>query len=1052
MSAQRQRWPKPRPGSRPKVPDAGGTRPRLYTIPPSAPFLSTLASAVLNGDLPVPGGTKPDALELPRAIIYLPTRRAVRALRDAFLDVAGGRAVLLPSIRALGDPDEDAAIIFGGEEEVFAGAGGARAIGPLERRLARMRLVLAWSKTLHESGKARADQAVSPVATPAQASYLAADLGNLMDFIESEEVDLSALEDLAPEEHAVHWQHTIEFLKIVTEHWPAHLAERRLVSPTARRNALMDFEADRLLAAPPAGPVIAAGSTGTVPATARLLNVIASLPNGAVVLPGLDFSLDPESWASLSEHPEHPQTGMAELLTKLGATRDDVAYVPGSEPGEAQQARLGFVSEMLRPAGETDRWQAFLQADAAPARLASGLAGLQRLETPTAHDEAEAIALVMRETIETPDKTAALITPDRTLARRVAARLKSYDLVIDDSAGVPVARTVPGGFLDLVISAAASDFAPPELMALLKHPLTLLGREPAKIREAARLLERIAFRDIYVGQGLEGAAEAVRAARDKEGRRSAVSRDDERVALRLVEDLQDAFAPLSALFADKHPHTAACLAEAHGAAAEALAKDRAGSSSHLWQGTAGEAMSVLLAELIAEGGSVLLAPADYAPFYRSLLAGRVARPRRPAHPRLFIWGPLEARLQQPDVVVLGSLNEGVWPRPQEASPWLSRPMVAKLGLPAPERRIGLSAHDFAQALAAPTVYLSRAVKVDGVPTVPSRWLQRLNALVEAAKLKGRIAPTQPWASWARERDGAPAFTPVDPPRPRPPVEARPRRLSVTRVEHLLANPYAIFARYILGLEALKPLGELPDNAMRGQIVHHALHEFALNHPKSLPEDIAAELIASADSLLAALGGSPRVEAFWRPGFARFAKWFAATEAARRSGVDRIVAEVDGALDLEIERGFRLTARADRIDLCEDGSAVIYDYKTGRVPTASHVDKLYAPQLPLEAAIVAGGGFAAVGSREVRGLTYIRASGRGDGGEQQQAANTSPASLSEKAFADLARLIEHFDRAETPYEAQRRPSTAFSRIYDYDDYAHLARLAEWETLGLEEDIW
>ena len=406
------------------MPDAGGTRPRLYTIPPSAPFLSTLASAVLNGDLPVPGGAKPDALELPRAIIYLPTRRAVRALRDAFLEAAGGRAVLLPSIRALGDPDEDAAIIFGGEgnaEEGFAGAGGARGIGPLERRLALMRLVLAWSKTLHESGKATPDEAVPPVATPAQASYLAADLGNLMDFIESEEVDLSALEELAPEEHAVHWQHTIEFLKIVTEHWPAHLAEHRLVSPTARRNALMDFEADRLLAAPPAGPVIAAGSTGTVPATARLLKVIASLPNGAVVLPGLDFSLDPESWASLSEHPEHPQTGMAELLTKLGATREDVAYVPGSEPSEAQQARLGFVSEILRPAGETDRWQAFLQDDAAPAKLTSGLAGLQTLETPTAHDEAEAIALVLRETIETPGKTAALITPDRTLARRVAA-------------------------------------------------------------------------------------------------------------------------------------------------------------------------------------------------------------------------------------------------------------------------------------------------------------------------------------------------------------------------------------------------------------------------------------------------------------------------------------------------------------------------------------------------------------------------------------------------------------------------------------------------------
>jgi double-strand break repair protein AddB len=1035
------------------VPDAPRPRPRLYTIPPSAPFLPTLASVVLNGDLPVTGGIKPDALMLPRAIIYLPTRRAVRALRDAFLDAAGGGAVLLPSIRALGDPDEDAAIIFGGEgnaEEGFAGAGGARAIGPLERHLALMRLVLAWSKNLRESGKAAPGQAVPPTATPAQASYLAADLANLMDFIESEEVDLSTLESLPPEEYAEHWAKTVEFLRIVTEHWPAHLHNNGLVSPTARRNALMAFEAQRLMDTPPAEPVIAAGSTGTVPATARLLKVIASLPNGAVVLPGLDLSLDEASWASLADHPEHPQAGMAELLNKLAATRDDVRYVKGSQPNVERRARLRFVSEVLRPAGDTDHWQHFLKEENASLPLA--LAGMQTLETPTAHDEAEAIALVLRETIETPDKTAALITPDRTLARRVAARLKSYDIVIDDSAGVPVAGTLPGAFLELVIGAAESGFAPRELMALLKHPLTLLGRDPEDMRKAALALELAAFRDIYIGQGLDGVATAVGKARhEEEYRRAEVTETEQQRALRLVDDLKRAFAPLSAFFGDPSAHSASRLAEAHGAAAEALARDRTGSSSHLWRGKAGEAMSVLLAEVIAEGHAIALKAEDYGPFYRSLLAGSVARPRRPAHPRLFIWGPLEARLQQPDVVILGGLNEGVWPRPQEASPWLSRPMAEALGLPAPERRIGLSAHDFAQALGAPTVYLSRAIRVAGVPTVPSRWLQRLNALVEAAKATQAIAPEQPFAAWARSRNAVHAFVPVDAPRPCPPVNDRPRRLSVTRIEHLMANPYAIFARYILRLEALKPLGELPDNAMRGQIVHHTLHEFAERFPRELPREIADKLIASADKYLDALGGSPRVEAFWRPGFARFAKWFAETEPLRRNGVTKVLAEVDGALDLEVEGGFRLTARADRIDRCEDGSVVIYDYKTGRVPSVSHVDALYAPQLPLEAAIAAGGGFAAVGApAAARDLQYVRITGRREGAEVQRASDQAPGDLAAKALADLTRLIEHFDRDDTPYEAQRRPSAAFDRIYDYDDYAHLARLAEWEILAPEED--
>lgn len=1028
--------------------DPAEARPRLYTIPPSAPFLSTLARAVLDGDLPMPGGAKPDPLTLPRVIIYLPTRRAVRALRDAFLDASGGKAALLPSIRALGDPDEDAAIIFGAEgdqDQGFAGAGGARAIGPLERRLALMRLVLRWSERWHESGIADPAGYGPPIATPAQASYLAADLGQLMDSVESEEVDLSAVQDLAPQEYAAYWQEIVEFLKIITENWPAYLRDNGLVSPMARRNLLMAFEAARLTANPRVGPVIAAGSTGTVPATARLLKVIASLPNGAVVLPGLDLSLNEASWASLPEHPEHPQAGMAELLNKLAATRDDVRYVLGSQPNVEHRARLRFVSEVLRPASDTDRWQTYLKSE--DASLPIALTGLQTLETPTAHDEAEAIALILRATIEIPGKTAALITPDRTLARRVAARLKAYDLVIDDSAGVPAARTLPGAFLNLVLSAAESDFAPPKLMALLKHPLTLIGRSPGDIREDARILERIAFRDVYVGQGVAGVADAVKAARDKKTRcRPSVSEVDHARAMRLVEDLAAAIAPLSTLFTDQVPHAPARLAEAHSAAAEALARDHTGSSSSLWQASAGEAMSVLLAELIAEGGKVSLRAADYPPFYRSLLAGRVARPRRPAHLRLAIWGPLEARLQQPDVVVLGSLNEGVWPRPQEASPWLNRPMADALGLPPPERRVGLSAHDFAQALGAPTVFLSRAIKVDGVPTVPSRWLQRLSALVEAAKLKHRTMAEQPYAAWARERDKAPQFALVSVPKPCPPVKDRPRKLSVTRIERMLANPYEIFARDILKLYPLTPLAKEPDAGLRGTMIHAALHDFTLRYQDHLPDDIERTLVAMADEQFADLGGSARVAAFWRPNFQRFARWFAATEPGRRAGIVKILGEVDGKLDIGAGSGFEVTARADRIDVRNDGTVVIYDYKSGKTPSPRAVRDLYAAQLPLEAAIAEGGGFGDLGPRTVAALRYIKASGYGSGGEEDDAAELPPGDLARNSLQALRALIAKFADVTTPYEAKRRPAAAFRAVYEYDDYAHLARVQEWAAGG------
>ncbi len=1060
------------------MPDPRPGRPRLYTIPPSAPFLTTLARALLAGDLPVPGGVAPDPLALPHATIYLPTRRAARALRDAFLAASGGRATLLPRIRALGDPDEDAAIIFGadgGSEHDFEGSAGQPAIGGLERRLALMRLILAWGRTFRAgliadpSGRTAAPL----VATPAQASHLAADLARLMDLIESEEVDLAALRELVPDAHAVHWQLTLNFLAILTEHWPQHLRDHGLVSPVARRTALMALETARLLTHPPAGPVIAAGSTGTVPATARLLKAVASLPNGAVVLPGLDQALDEASWQSLAEHPEHPQAALAQLLTTLGVDRGEVANVPGSEPDRAARARLTLVSEVLRPADHTDRWQEFLagsrednrgadrarrqdllDGDAAEKRVApefkSALAGISLVEAPTAQDEAEVVALILRSCIETDGKTAALVTPDRALARRVAAALRRFGLGIDDSAGTPLARTVPAAFLDLVLGAVEANFAPPALMALLKHPLTLLGRSPAEIRGAARALELAAFRDVYAGQGLAGARAALNAAHGADMRRRTMTEDQHQDASRLVEDLEAAFAPLAKLFATSSAVPATELAEAHIAVAEALARDAGLSASGLWAGDAGEALSALFTELMTQGDAHPLAAIDYPPFYRSLLSGQVVRPRGLAHPRLFIWGPLEARLQQPDVMILGGLNEGVWPQPQDTGPWLSRPMREELGLAAPERRNGLAAHDFAQGLGARTVYLTRALKVGGVPTVPSRWLQRLKALVEAAGLEQTLRPVEPWAAWARLRDSTPDFAPVNPPAPCPPVEARPRKLSVSRIERMIANPYEIFARDILKLYKLDPLGTVPDARLRGQIVHQALHQFALRHPDSLPSDIEARLVAIADGLFTELGGPPRVEAFWRPHFQRFARWFAATEPARRDGVVKVQTELDGALSIDVDRGFELTARADRIDLCADGSVLIYDYKTGTAPPAKHVDTLFAPQLPLEAAIAVGGGFDELGPREVRGLRYIEASGRRDGGEERAAAAGEPATLAATALAELIKLIARFDQADTPYEVKRRPTAAFTRAYRYDDYEHLARLKEWAAARLEAD--
>ena len=1037
-------------------PQRQGSAPRLYTIPQTAPFLDSLARAILAGDLPEQGGPPPTPEALTSYTILLPTRRAARAMREAFLRVSGSDVVLLPRISALGDVDEDE-VYFAPQADLAGQAALAlelpQAIGTLERRLVMTQLVLAWSETMasQSSGAGVASAPEIAAMTPAQAASLADDLIRLLDAIENEQADLSRLQDLVPDRFASHWQSTVKFLKIVTEHWPRYLEERGLISPYQRRNALMEEEARALAADPPGAPVIAAGSTGSIPATAKLLGTIANLPLGAVVLPGLDLELDKESWDAIgADHPEHPQFGMKQLLERIGAVREEVGYLPGTAPDAIGQARLKLISEAMRPAGTTERWP-HRGDEATPSDLTRAIENISIVQAPTPEEEAEVIALILRRSLETRERSAALVTPDRTLARRVAARLEKWDIRVDDSAGTPLAKSPPGVFMDLVIDAVDSGFAALPLLALLKHPLARLGRSAAEIRSSARVLELAAFRQAIPSAGLEGGLAALARARarlEAGGSSHSIWRRFDRQELEkaehLVSDVARAFAPLAELFNRGAKATIAQLAAAHVAAAEELARDEAGACGALWGGEAGEALALVLAEVMS-GADVgpRLAPRHYAEIYRNLVTGPMVRPRRAAHPRLHIWGPLEARLQQADMVVLGGLNEGTWPRTEEADAWLNRPMRKEIGLPAPERRIGLSAHDVAQLWGAGEVAITRAQRQEGVPTVPSRWLLRLEAVLTGAGVADGLRATEPWLAWAQGRDDVGTVKPVPRPAPKPPVEARPRALSVTRIEDWIANPYAIFARDILSLLPLEPIGGEPDAALRGRLVHDVMQRFAALYPQELPGEIAAELMRLADLLFDEFGAHPSIRAFWRPQLERFARWFAATEPGRRRGVARSFAEVAGELEFEAPAGsFTLRARADRIDLSQNGALSIYDYKTGRPPTKSAVSGGWAPQLPLEAAIAQRGSFRGIESHDVEALRFIWASGGRIPGEEQDVSNGAAGALAEKALRGLRELVAKFDQPATAYEVLRRHG--FEGRYRYDDYAHLARVAEWST--------
>ncbi len=981
---------------------------RVFTIPAGFSFVDELAQGIFER-------YGRDPITLAGVTVLLPNRRACRALREAFLRLSEGRSLLLPTLSPLGDLDAESLSLMLEELPNLAGSLDLPpAIGELRRRLLLTRAILA---------------APGLAATTPQAVRLAGDLTRLLDQVETERLNFDRLATLVPADYAEHWQITLGFLTILTENWPVILAAEDSSDPAHRRNRVLEAQAATWQANPPTGPVIAAGSTGSIPATGALLAVIAELPQGAVVLPGLDTDADERSWQAIAADETHPQHTLAELLTRLQVDRQEVRpWRPHISAPRPDRTRL--LAEVLRPAATTEQWRSLTGLDS---RV---LDGFTRIDCPTAQDEAEVVALMLRNALEISNRTAALVTADRSLARRVAAALSRWDILVDDSGGQPLADTAVGSFLRLAVVAVTDGFAPVPLLALLKHPLSALGESPVGCRAFARGLERLALRGPRPAPGLAGlhaALEDVAEDRLQPSIRTGLERLAQ-IATPLTALVETGRAPLSALIA------------AHITFAEALAATRDGSGAErLWRHEDGESAAGFINELLlAASDFPTVAVGDYPGLFESLLAGRMVRPRFGRHPRLAILGPLEARLQHYDMMILGGLNEGGWPSEPAADPWLSRPMRKAFGLPAPERQIGLSAHDFAQAALAPEVVLTRAERVEGAPTVPSRWLSRLETVLRALGFKDRQERQfeDQWLAWARQLDQPIRVRPMAAPAPRPPVAARPRRLSVTEIETWMRDPYAIYARHILRLRPLDPIAADPGAAERGQFIHKALDDFIADWPDALPADAQERLLEHGRTAFGALLARPEVWAFWWPRFERIAAWFIDQERQRRPLIRPLATEVKGGLEFDGRAGsFLLVAKADRIDRLPDGQLAIIDYKTGAIPTTNDIALGFSPQLPLEAAIAAAGGFSGLEPAQIGQLAFWRLSG-GDPAGEERVVRGSAATLAEQAHGGLEALIWAFDDPSTAYRPRPWPERAPRR----DEYAHLARTQEWSAAG------
>lgn len=1036
--------------------------PNVFTISPALPFLETFVDALLRGDVVRDFCPGDDPLALATATIYVPTQRSARALSRVFLQRGGQASVLLPRILPLGALEAtETPLLFAEPEPSAPGLPLPRAAEPLWRRLRLAALIQRWAKALEG-----ALRGVKPDGTPViddneafrvatstvDAFHLAGDLANLIDELRIEDVAWRDLDPLSLPEFDDYWRITTTFLSIAVTEWPKILAEKGVIDPAERQIKLVEAQAAALagpaatLGGPAAGPVLAIGSTGTNKATARLLAAIARAAQGAVVLPGLDRDLDIGAWdiisGALREDQEpsfgHPQAALARLLPVLGIARADVQ--PIGTASEAQTLRAQFVAEALRPADTTDLWQAYRAAQPGPG-LTEALAGLTLIEAADEREEAACLAIALREVLEIPGRTAALITPDRDLARRVRGELLRWNIEVTDTGGDPLSSRPPG-ILASLTAALAGTWTARSISALLAHPLTSFGGARSEIARLASLIEVAVLRAVPLGGKTTAGifASAQLAARDHHAHpaQSGITPQEWETMLALWQRLADALSPLRQL---EGSHLLTAWVAAHRAALDALTGGLSGED--------GAALGALFDELAgADDAGLAFTAESYGVFFARVAAEISLRTASKPHPRLEILGLLEARLMRADVMLLGGLDETVWPPQARTDPFLNRPMRRELGLTPPERRLGQTAHDFTQALGAERVIMSRAAKRGGSPCVPSRFLLRLEALGadhwRDVKTRGAAYP-----ALARALDQPLAAPkPAARPRPTPPVALRPRQLSVTQIETLRRDPYAIFAAKILRLTPLPRANEDLDASLFGLLAHQTLHEFTRDCPPAGNlETRRARLHELLRKTFAAAFADPVFAAFRWPALVAAMEVFLTFDSQARETLQESLTECDGFLELPLADGsiFKLTARADRIDRHRSGAVTLIDYKTGQPPGITEVQAGFAPQLTLEAAMAKRGCFGLPRNSNVNAL-YVKLGGKNGGSIRDLAFKDAGLDeIAEQHLDGMLSLLSSFREEQTGYLA--RPYPKYARAFG--DYDHLARVKEWLLSGAGE---
>ena len=1036
----------------------------IFTIPPGSRFLSKLARFVLDANHL--DGEDHDPLILSRTTIYLPTRRALRSLRNEFSKLLGTRPTFLPNLRTLGDgehEDSDPFHIFDHQSEP------KHVINPVARQIMLARLVKQWVEKIGEDTRRLfEDEDIIIPSSSAESLWLAKEIAELIDQMETEEISWESLKLLIPQkdEYAQWWQLTLEFLQIAMQAWPQILDELGACDPATYRRLILDRRTNKLIEQNAPGPVIAAGSTGSIPATARFLKTVSQMPQGTIILPGLDKTMHEEAWQEIlhraaitkNNNPiqigtniagceDHPQYGLAKLLETIGIAREDVVSL--GRPVEKLRNRALLTSIAMLPSAQTGNWQD-LVTEIPEDEIKAAISNIAIINAQSERQEALAIALVLRKQIETPNSHAALVTPDRNLARRVAAELKRFDLNIDDSAGSMLKNTDAAIFVRQLIAITTQPPNALTLTSLVKHPLLSIDEENSPEPKMGRLFEICLLRDALevpaVGnfqQSVENlksqlaqnkyCAQMIKNMRDEDWNNliSFCKRLDHNFTT-LAQNINANKSMRLDNFFDDILQCAHNLTSKHGQTQTSAFSENDGELARFFEQVTNFASNEKAIKFFCRPDELLLV-------FDALVAGKIVRTHANTHPRISILGPLEARLQPLDCVILAALNEGTWPPRHDNGPFLNRPMKMTMELATPERRTGLSAHDFEQLLGCEKVFLTRSQRVENAPTVPSRWLQRLCAIFGADLTKMLKKNGEEFLNIADLLDEPETQAKrLKRPYPKPPIIHRPTSLSITEIETWIRDPYAIYARRILKLQPLGTIDTLKEPQLRGIILHDTVAEFVHKNINPFAADAIEKFINIVEDKLQSNKIPAHIKALWLPRFGEIARDFITFEQTRKPTIFQSYCEIDGKIEVA-DTGFSLRGRADRIDIFTNGEVGILDYKTGTKPSMATARTL-APQLALEGAMVIYGGFGEIGAKTPSLLEYVRLRPRGE--FKQEHVNNDKFPTQQISLAKLAELERHILSYKNPDQGYLSRFAVEMSTNVSGDYDHLARVREW----------